>query len=97
MNDMDQSLTPENTPAHPTRRLTLAWATLIALSLGAAVLTLLMLPAKVTGGVMLLLALLKARIILAQYLELAHAPDWLRGFTFVLVLFALTLFGLFLI
>jgi nitric oxide reductase NorF protein len=94
---MDQSLNPENTSARPTRRLTLAWAALIALSLGAAALTLLMLPAKIAGGLMLLLALFKARIILAQYLELAHAPDWLRGFTLVLVLFAFTLFGLFLI
>ncbi len=38
----------------------------------------------------------KARIILADYLELAEAPQILRGFTFALALFLLAAAGLYL-
>jgi len=79
------------------RSLTQAWGLLIALSLSSAALTALALPPKVVGGVILLLALVKSRIILARYLDLMHAPGWLRGFTLSVTLFTLVLFGLSLI
>ena len=74
-----------------------AWGLLIALSLGSALLTALNLPPKLIGGLVLLLALLKSRLILSRYLDLAHAPRWLSGFTATLTLFAILLFGLFLV
>lgn len=40
------------------------------------------------SSVLLGLAWLKARVILARYLGLAAAPDWLRGFNLVLALYA---------
>jgi hypothetical protein len=48
------------------------------------------------GVVILLLAWAKARIIAARYLDLAQAPGYLRGFSFVLMLFMAGLLGLYL-
>ncbi len=74
-----------------------AWLALLALSIVSAILTLLPISAKFLGACILILALVKSRIILARYLELATSLAWLRGFTLVLTGFALTVFGLYLI
>lgn len=69
------------------RSLHIAWLSLIGLSMAS---TLLSLPALAnfwpvsTGVAVLLLAWQKARIILAQYLGLAAAPTWRRGFNLAL-------------
>lgn len=76
--------------------LTQAWVALLGLSLGSAVLTMMPVPPTAMGGGILLLALFKARVILARYLDLAHIPGWLRGFTMVLTGFAVVIFGLYL-
>ncbi len=77
--------------------LTKAWLGLLALSLASALLTLLpAAPAIICGGI-LLLALLKARLILARYLDLTDSPGWLRGFTMVLTGFSVAVFGLYLV
>ncbi|MBV1863050.1 MAG: hypothetical protein KUG74_01320 [Rhodobacteraceae bacterium] len=49
------------------------------------------------GCLILVFAWAKARIILADYLGLAQAPFWRRGFNLVLGLFILVALGLFLI
>ncbi|WP_170771900.1 cytochrome C oxidase subunit IV family protein [Ruegeria lacuscaerulensis] len=77
--------------------LTRAWLALLALSLGSASLTVLHLPVAVLGAGILLLALIKARVILAQYLDLTHSPAWLRGFTAVFAAFSILIFALYLI
>lgn len=74
-----------------------AWLTLIALSVASAILTLTPLSPKILGAGILILALAKSRIILAQFLDLATSPAWLRGFTMVLTAFALLIFALYLI
>ncbi|MEX0316305.1 MAG: cytochrome C oxidase subunit IV family protein [Ruegeria sp.] len=76
---------------------TRAWLTLLALSLATALLTTTPLPPTILGGAILLLALIKARTILAHYLELTQSPAWLRGFTTILTGFTLLLFALYLI
>lgn len=82
------------------RALYFAWGCLIALSLAS---TLLSLPGLwahwpvVTGIAILVLAWLKARIILSQYLGLAAVPSWRRGFDFALALLCLLLLGLYLV
>ncbi|WP_420583463.1 cytochrome C oxidase subunit IV family protein [Ruegeria sp.] len=76
--------------------MTRAWLGLLALSLTSALLTLLDSPRIAAAGV-LALALVKARLILVQYLDLAHSPRWLRGFTMVLTIFSVLIFGLYLI
>lgn len=81
------------------RRLFLAWAGLIGLSIAS---TLLSLPVIAPGlqwalGIgVLTLAWLKARIILAQYLGLAAAPFWRRGFEISLAGFCVLLLALYL-
>lgn len=47
------------------------------------------------GFVFLIVALLKAHVILARYLDLAKVPSVLRGFTVVLLLYYILLAGLF--
>lgn len=49
------------------------------------------------GVAILLLAHLKARIILAAYLGLSAAPFWLRGFNLVIGLYMLLLLALYLL
>ncbi|WP_170441006.1 cytochrome C oxidase subunit IV family protein [Ruegeria arenilitoris] len=78
-------------------RLARAWAGLIALSLASALLTLVPVGPRLVGGGILLLALFKARIILARYLDLERSPAWLRGFTMVLSSFAALIFALYLV
>ncbi|MEP2531551.1 cytochrome C oxidase subunit IV family protein [Shimia sp.] len=78
-----------------THILTRAWIILVALSLIAAAVSL-GLPTRLAAPAILLLALLKARIILSDYLDLKSAPPWQRGFTLTLTLFCLTLLGLYL-
>ena len=51
---------------------------------------------RVTGVMVLLLALFKARIILSRYLGLWAAPSWRRGFNLSLTAFCLLLLGLYL-
>ncbi|WP_089947229.1 cytochrome C oxidase subunit IV family protein [Litoreibacter albidus] len=51
---------------------------------------------RITGIVVLVLALLKSRLILSRYLGLADAPAWRRGFNLSLTLFGLLLLGLYL-
>lgn len=80
--------------------LTRAWIALMLLSFGSTVLAAFTdygLSVSATGGLILLLALLKARVILSRYLGLWQAPSWNRGFNWVLSLFCLALFGLYLI
>jgi hypothetical protein len=77
-----------------------AWFALVALSGASAVVAELAiggLDRRVVGAVILLLALMKARMILSRYLGLAEAPSWRRGFNLVLTLFCLLLLGLYLI
>lgn len=48
------------------------------------------------GTATLLLAWMKARVILSDYLGLRAAPFWRRGFMLVLTIYALVLAGLYL-
>lgn len=77
-----------------------AWLALIGLS-GLSVLVAKAIGAgydvRITGAIVLLLALMKARIILSRYLGLADAPSWRRGFNLVLTLFMLVVLGLYLL
>ena len=75
-------------------RVTKAWALLIALSAASTAFA-----ASGIGGaalvlLVLLLAGLKAHVILRDYLGLAVAPAWLRGFDLGLTLLMLTFAGL---
>ena len=77
-----------------------AWVWLLALSIGstgAAFAVSTHSGVTVAGCLILALSWAKARIILADYLGLANAPFWRRGFNLVLTLFTLTAMGLFLI
>lgn len=77
-----------------------AWITLVVLSglsTLAAALVNRGVDIRLTGTMVLILALLKARVILARYLGLAEAPSWRRGFNLVLSLFCAVLLGLYLI
>lgn len=80
--------------------LVIAWGWLAGLSLLAALIAQAPgfgLPRTVAGVAILALALAKARVILARYLGLAQAPSWLRGFMWVVGLWALLILGLYLI
>ena len=80
--------------------LTIAWIVLIVLSALSAVTAALVnsgFDKRVTGAVVLFLALMKARIILSRYLGLADAPSWRRGFNLSLSIYCLVLLGLYLI
>ncbi|GGE81713.1 nitric oxide reductase F protein [Stappia taiwanensis] len=79
-----------------------AWGLLIGLCLASTLVALAVertsfagLAATGAGATILLLAWLKARIILSEYLGLAAAPFWRRGFEIVLALYALLLLGLY--
>lgn len=74
-----------------------AWLRLTGLSLLAAVATLAPLPRWTLAAAILLLAFLKARIILARYLDLGAAPGWLSGATLVFALWTLLAFTLYLV
>ncbi|MEY8830107.1 cytochrome C oxidase subunit IV family protein [Sedimentitalea sp. XS_ASV28] len=79
------------------RPLLIAWGTLIGLSLLAALVTLSPLPRWAGAGLVLLLALFKARLILARYLDLQGAPGWLAGATLAFTLWALLAYALYLL
>lgn len=76
-----------------------AWVLLVVLS-AASVLGALAVGAGVNehlvGSLVLLLAWLKARVILSRYLQLWRAPVWKAGFNWVLGVFCLVLLGLYL-
>lgn len=80
--------------------LLVAWGSLIVLSLGTTLLSLADIWAvwPIAAGIgVLTLAWLKARIILSQYLGLAAAPFWMRGFEFALAALCLLFLGLYLL
>ena len=77
-----------------------AWLWLVGLSLMSTAVTFWQWPAHLTalaGSVILLLAWLKARVILSDYLGLAAAPFWQRGFGLSLGLFCTLLLVLYLV
>ncbi|UYV37768.1 nitric oxide reductase F protein [Rhodobacteraceae bacterium D3-12] len=81
------------------RHITHAWLWLIGLSIISTVLAEVVslgTPPIVTGTLVLVVAVLKARTILSRYLGLASAPNWRRGFNLTLTLFALILLTLYL-
>lgn len=75
-------------------RVTKAWALLMALSAASTALA----ASGVTGAALALLVLalsgMKAHLILRDYLQLATAPAWLRGFDLGLTLLILAFSGL---
>lgn len=71
-----------------------AWLALLALSLAGALLTLVPVPQALIGAGVLILALVKARLILSRYLELGQSPAWMRGIGTVLTGFVLLLLAL---
>ncbi|NOE24639.1 cytochrome C oxidase subunit IV family protein [Ruegeria sp. HKCCD6157] len=77
--------------------LTQAWLGLLALSVGSALLTLIGAPSAIIAGGILLLALIKASVILKHYLDLENSQSWLRGFTMVLTGFSVVVFALYLV
>jgi len=82
------------------RRLTIAWAWLLGLSLAStAVAALIESGAGTTaaGAAILGVALVKARLILLDYLGLAQAPSWRGGFVVSLGVFTALLAGLYLV
>lgn len=74
--------------------LTRAWLALLILSALSTLLAISGLSGAVLAAGVLGLAFVKAQVILGHYLELVHAPFWRRGFSWVLALFMLGLFGL---
>ena len=74
----------------PTR----AWILLIALSIGSTVIAVTGLSGTLPALAILLLAWGKARVILRQYLGLARAPGWSRGFALVLAIYMIVAMGL---
>ncbi|WP_101068466.1 nitric oxide reductase F protein [Roseovarius salinarum] len=71
-----------------------AWAALVGLGLASTVVAALHWPpgwAAPAGALILVLAWLKARVILSRYLGLHAAPFWRRGFETALGLFCLLL------
>lgn len=74
-----------------------AWLWLTGLSLLAATATLTPMPRWLLAAAILLLALLKARLILSRYLDLHRAPGWLTGATLVFAIWTALAFGLYLI
>ena len=78
-----------------------AWAGLMGLITAATLIAQVPLPAgwpqAARAGAILLIAGLKARIILSRYLGLWRAPWWQRGFVTVIALFLIVVFMLHLI
>lgn len=84
-------------PQDPLNR---AWMALMLLS-GASTLVAILVTREIAstlaGVTILLLAWMKARVILSRYLGLWQAPSWRAGFDSVIALFCLLLVGLYLI
>lgn len=81
--------------------LTRAWLFLILLSLASTLVALLLpglrgWPVQGAAVLILIIAMFKARIILAQYLELDTAPRWRRGFFAAITTFTLAAGALYL-
>ena len=74
----------------PTR----AWIVLIVLSMGSTVIAATGLSGLVPALAILALAWGKARVILRQYLGLAQAPGFSRGFSLVLAIYMILAMGL---
>ncbi|MCV2890273.1 cytochrome C oxidase subunit IV family protein [Ruegeria aquimaris] len=88
----------DNTPRHGHRPgLTTAWLALLVLSLASTGATVLPVPQQIVATAVLVLALIKARVILARYLELSAARSWLSGLSVVIAGFFALVLGLFLI
>ena len=82
------------------QKLHIAWGALMAFSLGSTLLSrpdIWALWPAAAGISALMLAWLKARIVLSRYLGLAAAPSWQRGFEISLAFFCLLLLGLYLL
>ncbi len=94
---LQTSSSPQYSNRRRPSRLAIAWVSLIALSFASALLTIVPVHPEIVGGGVLLLALFKARIILARYLDLETSPAWLSGFTMVLSGFAAVIFALYLV
>ncbi len=80
----------EKTQFTPTR----AWIVLIALSMGSTLIAISGQSGLVPALAILVLAWGKARVILRQYLGLAQAPGWSRGFSLVLAIYMIVAMGL---
>ena len=78
------------------RHLIRAWLTLAALTALGTALHFSGLPPKLAGGLILLGAWLKARLVLLDYLELRGVPGWSGGILFGLLVFVTLLLVLFL-
>ncbi len=80
------------------RRLLFAWLALMALTVGMALAGRVTVPGVSLSplwlGALALVGLLKARLILRDYLDLRRAPDWSAGFMFALVLLSAITYGL---
>jgi len=77
-----------------------AWGALVALSVATTVLSLIDAagPARaLSAAAVIVLAGLKARVILARYLGLAQSRFWTRGFDGVLGVFLALAFGIYLV
>jgi nitric oxide reductase NorF protein len=77
-----------------------AWLTLMGLSIATVLVTAdggAVFGQVVFGGLLLLLAWAKARVILSRYLGLWQAPGWLSGFSRVTGLFCLLLLCLYVV
>lgn len=82
------------------RTLMHTWIWLIALSGGSAIVAYVAshgVDRRITGAVILTLALFKARLILSRFLGLAQATGWLSGFSWVIGLVGVLILGLYLI
>lgn len=81
-------------------RLIAAWAWLAGLSGLAALIALGVgqgVPRRAAGAALLVLAVFKARVILARYLDLDRARAWLSGFGWAVTLWAALVLGLYLV
>lgn len=81
-----------------TKPLIEAWCALVVLSLATTLLTLVEMDGSLrmaVAGAILVLAGLKAHVILSRYLCLARSTFWMRGFDLATVLFLLLAFALF--
>ncbi len=82
------------------RAITTGWLALLGLSLCSTAISLWSFGATwqgPAGAIILILAWLKARVILGRYLGLSAAPFWARGFGIALALYCALLLGLYLI
>ncbi|WP_111428997.1 cytochrome C oxidase subunit IV family protein [Rhodobacteraceae bacterium DSL-40] len=82
--------------------MTRAWLTLLALglvttALAAAPVGAMSPAAALVSALILIVAWIKMRLILRNYLELRHSQTWSRVFGWILGIFALALYGLYLI